>query len=59
MGEEGRKQSSDEGREEKQREVYLGLSGATAVKFNVAVDIEFNSVFRIIREVASRSDGVN
>ena len=36
MGEEGWKQSSGEGREEKQREVYLGLSEATVVKFNVA-----------------------
>lgn len=59
MGEEGWKQSSGEGREEKQREVYLDLSEAAVVKFNVAVGTEFNSVFRIIREVASRSIGVN
>lgn len=60
MGEEGWKQSSGEEQEEKQCEVYLGLSEAAAVKFNIAVgNAEFNSVFRIIRGVASRSIGVN
>jgi len=39
MEEEGWKQSSGEGWEEKQHEVYLSLSEATVVKFNVA-DIE-------------------
>lgn len=59
MGEEGWKQSSGEGQEEEQCEVYFGLSKAAVVKFNVAVGSEFNSVFQIIREVASRSIGVN
>lgn len=59
MEEEGWKQSSGEGREEKQHKVYLVLSETAAVKFNVAVGTEFNSVFRIIRKVTSRSTGVN
>jgi len=59
MGEERWKQSSSEGREEKQREVISVYLEAAVVKFNVAVGTEFNSVFRIIREVASRSIGVN
>lgn len=59
MGKEGWKQSSGEGQEEKQCEVYLGLSEAAVVKFKIAIGTEFNSVFRIIREVASRNIGVN
>lgn len=55
MGEQGWKQSSGEGREEKQCKVYLGLSEAAVVKFNATVGAKFSSAFQMIREVASRS----
>lgn len=59
MGEQGWKQSSGEGREEKQCEVYLGLSEAAVVKFNATVGAKFSSVFQMIREVVSRNSAGN